>query len=295
MAATPVQGKLLALEAKIVNDAAGDWLANVAAIKRDLAIESPDVRRRLFELVAPSIEVPLSNALLDAFAIGRESALETLGKDHPNYERAESKTARSTPRALDAVTGLDAKLSDSLSMAKRLATAGATDETAFAPIFAASNSLTRTSTWAINDAGNEGVIEVADVAVVSLVWVAEFDACVECLAYSGQVAGPGDSFPGGLTFGEVLSAESESLPGPPLHPNCRCTVEILADPSYASALRRESIRSVLRGFSLPSESMGVRVDAAERLLATNPTAPKSVIKVAETAVKAGEFKTRGRP
>jgi hypothetical protein len=30
-------------------------------------------------------------------------------------------------------------------------------------------------------------------------------------------------------------------------------------------------------------------------LATNPTAPKSVIKVAETAVKAGEFKTRGRP
>jgi hypothetical protein len=95
MAATPVQGKLLALEAKIVNDAAGDWLANVAAIKRDLAIESPDVRRRLFELVAPSIEVPLSNALLDAFAIGRESALETLGKDHPNYERAESKTASS--------------------------------------------------------------------------------------------------------------------------------------------------------------------------------------------------------
>jgi hypothetical protein len=53
MAATPVQGKLLALEAKIVNDAAGDWLANVAAIKRDLAIESPDVRRRLFELVTP--------------------------------------------------------------------------------------------------------------------------------------------------------------------------------------------------------------------------------------------------
>ena len=76
--------------------------------------------------------------------------------------------------------------------------------------------------------------------------------------------------------------------------NCRCTVEPLNDQAFADALRRESDRSVLRGFSLASEPMSVRIAAAERLLAKGVVAPKSVKKYAADAVKRGEFTTRGR-
>ena len=82
---------------------------------------------------------------------------------------------------------------------------------------------------------------------------------------------------------------------PPAHPNCRCTVEPLNAPEYAAALRREADRSVLRGFSLESESMGTRVDAARRLIDRGVDAPKTVVAFARRAVRAGEFPTRGRP
>jgi hypothetical protein len=51
----------------------------------------------------------------------------------------------------------------------------------------------------------------------------------------------------------------------------------------------------LRGFSLESESMKTRVDAADRLVKRGVEAPKSVVAFARRAVKAGEFPTRGRP
>ncbi|MEI5603996.1 hypothetical protein, partial [Streptomyces brasiliscabiei] len=79
------------------------------------------------------------------------------------------------------------------------------------------------------------------------------------------------------------------------HPRCRCELEPLVSREYADALRREADRSVLRGFSLESEPMRVRVEAAERLLARGVDAPKSVIAYARRAVKRGEFDTRGRP
>ncbi len=143
-------------------------------------------------------------------------------------------------------------------------------------------------------AGNEGSTAVADAAGLATVWVAETNACVHCLAYSGRIAKAGKDFPGGLTYG-AKSYYPDPLPHPPLHPNCRCTVEPLRSVEYATALRREADRSVLRGFSLESESMGVRIDAAKRLVASGVDAPKTVIQYAERAVKRGKFGTRGRP
>jgi hypothetical protein len=69
----------------------------------------------------------------------------------------------------------------------------------------------------------------------------------------------------------------------------------LRSAEYAEALRREADRSVLRGFSLESESMKTRIDAADRLVSRGVDAPKSVIAYARRSIKVGVFPTRGRP
>ncbi|WP_369672043.1 hypothetical protein, partial [Enterococcus faecium] len=181
-----------------------------------------------------------------------------------------------------------------LAKARKLARAGADVATVLAPVFKASNVLQRDVTTLVNHAGNKGTAAVADAVGLSTVWVAETNACVECLAYSGRISKPGKPFPGGLTYG-AKSYHPDPVDVPPLHPRCRCELEPLVSREYADALRREADRSVLRGFSLESEPMRVRVEAAERLLARGVDAPKSVIAYARRAVKRGEFGTRGRP
>ncbi len=152
------------------------------------------------------------------------------------------------------------------------------------------------SRWLTNRASNEGLVRVAeaDSHRSVLVWRAERDACVHCLAYQGQVRTRGH-YPAGLTFGKKpLHRNPVSMP--PLHPNCRCTQWVLsrdvANP-VIEGLKREAKRSILRGWSVESESEAVRVDAARRLLAQRPTLPKSVQTYARQSVKAGRFK-RGR-
>lgn len=155
--------------------------------------------------------------------------------------------------------------------------------------------VSRHARWVTNRVSNEGITVVGEADPRSvLVWRAERDACVHCLAYQGH-ARVGGSYPAGLTFGKKPLSTSPVLM-PPLHPNCRCTQWVLArDVAQAvqESLLREAQRSILRGWSVESESNTVRVDAARRLLAKNPTMPKSVQAYARSAVKAGEFK-RGR-
>jgi hypothetical protein len=149
--------------------------------------------------------------------------------------------------------------------------------------------------WLTNRASNEGILTVADASPgVVTVWVAERDGCVHCLAYQGHKR-ERMGYPAGLTFGKkALSDKPVSMP--PLHPNCRCTQLVLktivAQP-VIDGLLREAQRSILRGWSVESESNSVRVDAARRLLAKNPSMPKSVQTYARSAIKAGKFK-RGR-
>lgn len=152
-----------------------------------------------------------------------------------------------------------------------------------------------TARWGVNRAQSAGVATVAEVMDESLLWVGERDACVHCLAYFGQVAKAGFPFPGGLTFGaKPLSVDP--VPSPPLHPNCRCRI-IVWRPEwgemYPAALKREARRSIARGFSLPSESEGVRLRAADRLLNRGAQLPESVKAYARQAVKKGKF-PRGR-
>lgn len=294
---TPAQRKLLALEAKVLHDAAGGWLSSVERVKQDLANETPGTRQRILALIAPRVEASARESVIQAFGIGRSDALKTLKIFHRKSidivgVNVDSQGHRIV--ALETLAGLDKRLAEAHLKAVRFAAVDADDETLFAAINAAANSLRATMASAINAAGNEGVTAVAKLADIATVWVAETDACVECLAYSGRTCDPGDQFPGGLTYG-ATAYNTEALDAPPLHPSCRCIVELLGDQSYADALRREADRSILRGFSLEGESMHVRLDAAQRLVEANPHAPASVIAYAKRSIGNGKFPTRNRP
>jgi hypothetical protein len=146
-----------------------------------------------------------------------------------------------------------------------------------------------------NEASNDALTTVSHtVDVVVSVWRAERDACVHCLAYQGEIDN-GKGYPAGLTFGDK-PLDNKKVPKPPLHPNCRCTQSLVhkevVNP-LAKSLKREAKRSVLRGWSRPSESEKVRLEAAKRLVQSGNTLPKSVNAYAEAAIKRGEF-ARGR-
>jgi hypothetical protein len=268
----------------------GRWLRNVDTLRILLARESPDIKAIVLAMVMPNVEQQAKAAVLDAFGLGARDALTLVDDVDPDLAR----TGKPSKDALAIVKGFDKEGRKAMSMATKLARSGAADLDVLAPIFGHANSVRGRVIESVNMSGNEGATAVADAADMSTVWVAETDACVECLAYSGLVAPVGGYFPGGLTYGR-RSYNKSKLKHPPRHPRCRCTVEPLRSTEYADALRREADRSVLRGFSLASESMGKRLDAADRLLERGVDAPKSVVAFANRSVKAGAFPTRGRP
>lgn len=264
------------------------FLDAVDEIRRLLAAEDDRLRARVLALVAPSLGRDLVAAVGAAFHLGVLDATKLIGEGEPKgIPRVPPAELVANARAVERTVAAE------VSKARRLARAGGDLGAVTAPILAAANTIKRDVTTLVNGAGNAGTTAVADAADLPTVWIAETNACVQCLAYSGRVAKPGKSFPGGLTYGKPTSSAPVAFP--PRHPNCRCTVEPLLAESYAEALRREADRSVLRGFSLESESMATRIDAADRLLKNGVEAPRSVKSYAAAAVRRGEFGTRGRP
>lgn len=196
----------------------------------------------------------------------------------------------------------------------------------------AANLLERDTRWSTNAAYNQGYTQIADEADAARMWVGERDACLHCLAYTGQIAGPRRPFPAGLTFyidphGRPKPLSNEPVWGPPLHPNCRCNLEVINPPERlvpvpkgkqsvsggatvmrgsdypiyeweagevtpAMALQREAKRSVLRGQS-GSDSTPARLRAASALLARGSGLPKTVEKRARAAIRAGGFRDYG--
>jgi hypothetical protein len=59
---------------------------------------------------------------------------------------------------------------------------------------------------------------------VRMLWVAEPGACPACAAYAGRSIRPGGHFPGGLSLDPKRTVFLTSIPGPPRHPHCRCSV-----------------------------------------------------------------------
>lgn len=124
-----------------------------------------------------------------------------------------------------------------------------------------------------------------------LIWQPERNACVRCLKYAGQYRSAAGEFKAGQSFDPSAPRQDGTLPGPPLHPNCRCELAVIPKreaPDNSAALHREAMRSVLKGWALPSESDAVRSRAAQALLNSNVIAPKSVIAETRRRLKSGQ-------
>jgi hypothetical protein len=185
---------------------------------------------------------------------------------------------------------------------------------------AAMSDVDRAARWVVNREVNHGSHQVAETLFTDLMWVAERDACVVCLALSGHVATYGNYFDEHATFG-TKPAMTVWPPGelnrPPRHWACRCRVtpfighdtegaltasipgwhkgQASASEALSESLKREARRSILKGWSLESESEAVRLAAADRLLKRGANLPKTVEQEARKAVNAGRFKSRDVP
>jgi hypothetical protein len=173
------------------------------------------------------------------------------------------------------------------------------------PAVAAANGVVtdveRAARWLTNREVNNGAAQVATALDAGTMWIAERNACLVCIALAGVIADPGSSFPADATFGARPMAvwPDGVLERPPRHPNCRCRITPWlgsgTDYSLSDALRREARRSVLKGWSLPSESENARLQAADRLLQVGANLPTSVEEQARRAVRVGHFKARTVP
>lgn len=163
----------------------------------------------------------------------------------------------------------------------------------------AGNRVDRAARWVFNRGANRGVELVAEQIGAQKLWIAERDACLACLAYSGMTVGAAELFPAGRTFGDPSSAPKFPMAGPPLHPNCRCRLQVwlgseegVGPVEVPEALRREAQRTVARGWS-EYASEPARLRAASRLVQAGATLlPRSVIDSAQQAVVAGTFQER---
>lgn len=163
------------------------------------------------------------------------------------------------------------------------------------------------STYLTNYVANDAAMQVAGPIDAKLLWVAERNACVVCLALAGHIADPST----GLGFDEFATygpypAPTVWPPGmplmrPPRHPHCRCQVCVWVGQntgfgSLPESLRREAARSILKGWSLPSESNRVRLEAARQLLAAGGRGlPRTVQERSAADVARGRFESRTVP
>lgn len=274
--------QLLELERRLIEAVAGDWLAALDRLREMFALGEPGLRQYILSLSAPQIDA--MPALLEALGAGMASAFQE--SDRPGLAAFRGEPSLD-PDIVALVLMLQGQAADALDIAQRLVGLGIGDVPTLSPLLENRTSTRRRLSLAVNGAVNQGVEEVARAAGQPLVWESERNACVHCLAKSGQVIQPGETFPV-MTYG-AKPIETKPLKRPPLHGFCRCKLRVLNHQSFADALRRESERSILRGFALETESPRVRLEAAERLLAAGTDAPKSVQTYARQALKKGKF------
>jgi hypothetical protein len=150
--------------------------------------------------------------------------------------------------------------------------------------------------WVVNTAIHEGLDAVVRAVAPLRVWVAEADACVRCLAYTGRVVKADEPFPGGLSWDpRQRRARAAAVDGPPLHAHCRCRAVPWSNAwhpdgvPFPEALRREAERSIGYGRARPSEARAVRLRAARELLRAVDDLLPAVETTARTAIRNGRF------
>ena len=287
--------ELYKLEQGVVERSVGPWKRDVEEVKKQILIkiagaDTSDLSVLVPEIMAllETLNVPVGmgeealQGVLEAHAFGKEVVANAVDGEQPKI--LVSKNSK------DAVGSLRIGAESALQEAKDNLSRGLIGKgaqsilTAVAPVLQNPAKSEAAITWAVNNASNSAVSKLSLKMGETMTWISERNGCVHCMAYSGKRSTK-TGFPEDLTFGAKPLAVQGTLPHPPLHPHCRCTVEPGITDDYAAALERESIRSVLKGFKLPSESDKVRIEAAKRLLDTDPVAPESVKKYAKKSIK----------
>jgi hypothetical protein len=257
-----------------------------------------DQRKALREHTNRSLVLGLRQAYIEIGGVPDGHSRIRRTRLAPDIERTLAEAHR---RAL-AQTEAARRLIESLRIKQELAFEDAASVVAVAGRAVRSNEAT--ARWAVNRANNQGIDVVASQLEADTVWLAERDACVVCLAYSGRIAPFGAAFSPDLTFGK--NKPSKPWPDgvlwyPPRHPHCRCSTRVVhgytaeQEREFTDALQREARRSIVRGYSMPSESEGVRLDAADRLLQMGARLPASVEEYGRRAVWRGKFPSRDVP
>lgn len=250
-----------------------------ALVARKLAAIDPDMRPELNRRIAEGMKLGAQHAReLSGLPRGGRATVTDTALWHV-VERVDERAGR--------------RLSEAIAMAHNNSMAARTNvQLVMAKARQAVTSAEGDSRWVANRAVNAGAAAVAAQHGWDLLWVAERDACLHCLAYSGHVTTPGHPFPGGLTYAAKPLKISFPLLYPPLHPNCRCRVTPWSGSTdeLPAAFQREARRSVVRGDSA-YDSERARLGAADRLLQRGAALPKSVIERGRRAVSAGRFET----
>lgn len=230
-------------------------------------------------------------AALDAHRLGVERAAQRF-PDHADRAKA---SATKTPKARR-TPDPDRALREELRHASRIARAGIKTQADAASVAGkVKQGKARIEGHArsvANEGINAGTADVARTMELRLLWVAERNACLDCLAHAGHAVEPGRAFPG-------VSFDPRSRPPavewPPLHPNCRCQVRTFDGPagpppsdrsslSPAARLAAEARRSVVYQWT-DYESGPAARRAAEALLAAGAGLPASVEARARRALK----------
>jgi len=270
-------------------------LAAVAAvlIAAGLRNATPDVLRtlirRLLTELTPAAASALEVARSRGVTLGRQLAGET-GLDRPPLEDEALQRVIDTS---DSRAG--AHLDNAIVLSTQLPMTDRADVMAvLGKARSALNTQKADAAWVTHRSIALGVAEVARERGRNVVWVAERDACLHCLAYQGRVTAPGVPFPPGLTYADKALVQFGLLLGPPLHPHCRCQLELtdLEAGTLDVGLAREAARSVARGLT-DHASEPARFRAADRLVkSATSLLPKSVLDQARRNIRDGVFKDR---
>lgn len=274
--------------------APGDVLRRIIAAARAAV-------RRILGGLAPRAATALDDALEEALALGVQQ-----GSD---FVRAASGRRRGAPivRTGRALRDEAARIADLVTQRRDRAlfllhpdrvTRWTHLLTGLAAARAAIPAVRAHIAWVVNTAVNEGLDAFTRGVATLRLWVAEADACVRCLAYTGRTAPLGEPFPGGLSWDpRQRHIGAPGIDGPPVHAHCRCRTVPWADTWTATgipfplALQREAHRALAYGTARPSESRAARLRAARELLRIEPDLLPAVETRARTALRTGRFAT----
>lgn len=297
-----VVSKVTADVAVLIKDTIGLMLAAFDAATRGGPMPKEAARSlaraivlRLRRLIWPAMDPRLQRAAADARDLGVVRAVQRVPEE---LHGPASTTSWRADEPRPSVPAADAALRERIAQAARLA--ASLDLSKRGNVMAVVG-RTRSglavvqghARWVANQGINAGTAAVAKATGQNLVWVAERNACLHCLAHAGWVVEPGSPFPG-VSF-DPRAKRIPAVTWPPLHPNCRCQVRTYDGPAGppdrnrsllepAARIAAEARRSVVYQWTDHASKVAAE-RAASLLLRMGSDLPSSVEERARRALR----------